>query len=903
MRTSITQHATYGPQMIDSLKSGPTFSIVTSNTGFENEGGANIRTEHQASVEMIFADGTPGFQEDGGLSNYGGRFTNFPKKSFRIAFRSEFGATKLSYPIFDGFDYKFFPPAEEFDVINLRSGSHDMAARGGYMSNRFTDDSMLDMGNIGPHGRFVHVYLNGKYWGQYHLRERWSADMASSYFGGSKEDYDAVNANDNFINDLEVYDGDGQFWNQMNSLIAGADPFTNAADHLDITNIIDFMLLWVSGGSESEFRSFGSGPQGVPFKFMIKDADGYLGGGGHTVSHAGPMSIMSRMRNGGNPDYGILLADQIHKHFFNDGALTPANNIERLRRRVDERRLGFLSEAARWGDRFRDPPSWESFQADLINNWFPGLTQTMVSRFRSAGMYPSTAAPVFSQHGGHISSSTEIGMSSETGTIYFTTDGSDPRLPGGAINPDARAFGGTVMATVNLVGAGSVWSYLDDGSDQGTAWRESDFDDAGWPAGAGQLGYGDGDESTIVDFGGIDHDRHITTYFRKEVEVSDVASFTSLCVEVLHDDGAVVYLNGDEVVRANMPGGAIDSETPASRSRGGSVENVYAKFDVPTTALVEGSNTIAVEIHQSSATSSDMGFDLRLNAVQTDSATDLFLTQSGPLRARAHGGGNNWSALNEASFIVDAEPASSENLVISEIHYRPSPPDVPAEEAGFDQRRQFEFVELMNIGSNDVELTNVRFTDGITFDFDHSQFGPVIAPGERIVLVNHLAAFQHRYPTVPTEKIAGVFSGNLDNDGEQIVLLAGDDSVIRDFSYNDRSPWPKSADGDGFSLVLVDPTGDPDHRRPLQLAPECQPRRESGGFGRDRIRRRSGGGRRWRPHHGAGRALPRHVGHVAIDGGAAGVRRAEPDGRRDRSRLHDTQLHRKSRRRRCHPPG
>ena len=60
------------------------------------------------------------------------------------------------------------------------------------MSNRFTDDSMLDMGNIAPHGRFVHLYLNGKYWGQYHLRERWSADMASSYFGGSKDDYEAA---------------------------------------------------------------------------------------------------------------------------------------------------------------------------------------------------------------------------------------------------------------------------------------------------------------------------------------------------------------------------------------------------------------------------------------------------------------------------------------------------------------------------------------------------------------------------------------------------------------------------------------------------------------------------------------------------------------------------------------
>ena len=167
------------------------------------------------------------------------------------------------------------------------------------MSNRFTDDTMLDMGNIAPHGRFVHVYLNGTYWGQYHMRERWSADMASSYFGGSKNEYEAVNANDNFRNDEEVYDGSGRFWNATKSLVLGEDPFNNASDHIDIANIIDFMLVWVSGDSESEFRSFGSSVKGVPFKFMIKDADGYLRpASSGKAGHPGPLNVMSEMRGG-----------------------------------------------------------------------------------------------------------------------------------------------------------------------------------------------------------------------------------------------------------------------------------------------------------------------------------------------------------------------------------------------------------------------------------------------------------------------------------------------------------------------------------------------------------------------------------------------------------------------------
>ena len=179
MRNSVTQSNTLGPQMIDSLKSVPTISIVTDNPSpFTNESSGNIRSESPASVEMIFSDGSRGFQEDGGLKHFGGYYTNFRKKSFRIGFRSKYGATKVNFPLFDGFNYKYYPPADRFDIIDLRSGSHDMQSRGAYMSNRFTDDTMLEMGNLAPHGRFVHVYLNGNYWGQYHLRERWNADMA-----------------------------------------------------------------------------------------------------------------------------------------------------------------------------------------------------------------------------------------------------------------------------------------------------------------------------------------------------------------------------------------------------------------------------------------------------------------------------------------------------------------------------------------------------------------------------------------------------------------------------------------------------------------------------------------------------------------------------------------------------
>ncbi|MEN8870475.1 MAG: FN3 associated domain-containing protein [Akkermansiaceae bacterium] len=818
MRNAITGSATYGPQMIDSLKAVPTISLVTENTGFLNETAGNIRSEHQTSVEMMFPDGTPGFQEDGGLSNYGGRFTNFRKKSFRVAFRSQFGATKLKYPIFDGFEYENFPPADEFDVINLRSGSHDMASRGAYMSNRFTDDSMIEMGNIAPHGRFVHVYLNGNYWGQYHLRERWNADMAQSYYGGPESDYEAVNANDNFINDEEVYDGPGDFWAETKALIAGANPFANSQDHLDVANLIDFMLLWVSGNSESEFRSFGSRAQGVPFKFMIKDADGYLrAASAGKASHPGPRDVMTVMA--GDPEFKTLLADRIHHHFFNDGALTPARNIARLQRRVDEARLGFISEGARWGDAFREPATWESYQTNLVNNHFPGLAQTMVSRFKSAGMYPDIIAPVFNQHGGSVSDDTPLTMSTDADKIYYTFDGSDPRLVGGAPNPAASEAsfddgGPGEQQPVTYMTTGHAWKYLDTGSNQGTAWRATAFNDAAWASGPSPLGYGGDGEATELSFGGDTQNKHATTYYRTTIEIPDPTVFLNFLLRVKYDDGAAVYINGVERFRQN-----IDNNAGFNDYANGTVsdEGGWKDITIPVTALVAGTNSIAVEVHQASGTSSDTRMDLTLRGQTTDvggggdNFTDPFiLDQPTLIRARAYNSNSGeWSALNEAFFTIDAVPADATNLVISEFHYRPANPTTPAELAVTSDRDDFEFLEFLNIGDSDLDMNDVRFSSGINFSFPDNV---VLGIGKRILLVRDRAAFEARYGPPSVQSFE--YTGRLSNDGEQLLILGSGPDPVKDFTYNDQAPWPVNADGKGPTLVLIDATSNPDHTNP-----------------------------------------------------------------------------------------
>ena len=171
----------------------------------------------------------------------------------------------------------------------------------------------------------------------------------------------------------------------------------------------------------------------------------------------------------------------------------------------------------------------------------------------------------------------------------------------------------------NLVELGADWRYLDDGSNQGIAWRATDFDDSTWATGPGQLGYGDGDERTVIGFGDNPDDRFVTSYFRTTFELSEAnaSQIHGLLVDIEYDDGTAVYLNGTEVLRVNLDDNA-DANTLANESRGQTAEVRLETFNLPSAAvdaLVVGTNVLAVEMHQADVTSPDVSFDMRLTTL------------------------------------------------------------------------------------------------------------------------------------------------------------------------------------------------------------------------------------------------------------------------------------------------
>lgn len=178
-------------------------------------------------------------------------------------------------------------------------------------------------------------------------------------------------------------------------------------------------------------------------------------------------------------------------------------------------------------------------------------------------------------------------------------------------------FTGADVENIRLVSTNDSWNYLDDGSDQGTDWRIPSFNDSSWANGDGQFGYGDGDEATLLSFGDNENLKYITSYFRNNFTVSDPDDVIRLTLRLLRDDGAVVYINGVEAFRSNMPEGDINYLTPARTAIGGSAEDKYNEIAVDPDLLVAGNNVIAVEIHQAGPTSSDISFDLDLIAIQS----------------------------------------------------------------------------------------------------------------------------------------------------------------------------------------------------------------------------------------------------------------------------------------------
>ena len=270
------------------------------------------------------------------------------------------------------------------------------------------------------------------------------------------------------------------------------------------------------------------------------------------------------------------------------------------------------------------------------------------------------------------------------------------------------------------------------------------------------------------------------------------------------------YLLGNNTQQFRNAGLWPVTEPPVFSQFGGAVPMGYGLSMTSTVAVTGQTATIYYALDD--VDPRQLGGALSASSLTYTGAVTLTNIVTVKARAKNDATGE-WSPLTEATFAPSSVPASSNNLVIAEMMYHP--PDATAAEltAGFNNADDFEFIRLQNIDATSVDLSNVRFAVGITFDFG---VGSVryIKSGGNVLVVKNRTAFRLRYGNSLDGRIAGEYAGNLSNGGERLQLLSGTNTVIRDFTYSDGGAWPDSPDGDGPSLLLRAPFSNPDHAQP-----------------------------------------------------------------------------------------
>ncbi|WAC21494.1 CotH kinase family protein [Luteolibacter sp. SL250] len=392
--------------------------------------------------------------------------------------------------------------------------------------------------------------------------------------------------------------------------------------------------------------------------------------------------------------------------------------------------------------------------------------------------------------------------------VLYTIDGPDPRELGGAASPAAVTTSAAQMNQTELLPVGAAWKFSASSS-LPVSWSGDGFDDSGWAVVSSVR------EQTQMG----------TTYFRRTFNASGTGSMNAVRFDLLADDGAVVWLNGVELRRVGMPFSPtpVDHATSATAVIDKGHETEWMTWISPPGVLREGSNTIAIQVHQYThvngvAKANDLSFDLRVRALSQVAGTPASTTPGmHVVRARVRNG-TQWSPLAQATLNVSTVPAAAANLVVTELMYHPADPSTP-EEAGYVDN-DFEYIELANIGTQTIDLSGVTLAEAVTFSFDNAPAGlRTLAPGGRVLVVANTAAFAVRYPPPgditppPVLPVAGQYTGSFNNSTETVSVLDATGAVIRRFTYQDAEPWPVDADGTGASMVLK-AVADLDHTVP-----------------------------------------------------------------------------------------
>lgn len=510
-------------EVIDALLDLPTifisapwdsiFGIAGIHRGqnLENEGGQSGDPNDpnwielvECSAEMIYPSNYKGgqfknWQENCGIKIQGGasRWQNGNmdhKQSFTLEFQTKYGAGKLKNNILATAQYNRESVPAEFDKIILRTGyNRDFGsdwdrANYAYTRDQFARDLQIMMSGWGNHGTYVHLYINGKYWGITNPCERMDDNALATYFGGNNEDYFYGKGKGGILF------GSAARYNYLNNVDWTNRQFSDIEEYLVVDPYIDNVILHSYGniGDGAQYYFGGRTNPPGPIYYTAWDMEDSFDGGARRSGP--PVAIENleyvysgdnflayyRMKN--NIDFKMRFADRIYKHCFNNGILTNDRVTAIWDSSCNVISKAMICEIARWGDErgaLYDYNHWKNECQDVHNDLI-GRADLYITQVKNVGMYPNVDPPLFKNGNRIIATPTYNSpegslltiMSSESasGTIYFTVDGSDPRLWDltGNISANAIEVNGHEMSipiiNTTVVKArikeGNIWSPL-----------------------------------------------------------------------------------------------------------------------------------------------------------------------------------------------------------------------------------------------------------------------------------------------------------------------------------------------------------------------------------------------------------------------------------------------------------
>lgn len=483
----------------DDLLEIPTLSISLPFSEVWANGGIYISgegAERACAIEYLNPNGDPtapnaegGFEVDGTIQIVGGSSTR-RWKSNKLSMRLKF-SPDLEAAVFDKPWIPFGSEAtDQFDTLVLDARlnnvwnhpSHDQRVKGQYVRDQYIADLQNASGGTAPHGRHMHVYVGGYYWGMHTVHERPDDNFAATYLGGENTDYDVVKHDGgNVVQGTRsnysrlIRDLDKNLQNQVN--------YKTAAAAIDLRDFARYMIVNYFAGNDdwdrhNWYASFKHVEPTGKWRFHSWDAEHVLKDlardSTSTQNPGKPTGFQHRLAT--SPDYRLLFADEVHRLMANGGPLTPENSVAQYNRRIAIIDRAIRAESARWGDNKRpgNPylrgEEWLDELENLRTQYFPNRTSRVIDQFRARGWYPETEPPSFAidglaMHGGFVSAGAQLSIQGAGDPLYFTTDGSDPREAwtsevAGSTYSAPQALSASARVKARTRSSGGEWSAL-----------------------------------------------------------------------------------------------------------------------------------------------------------------------------------------------------------------------------------------------------------------------------------------------------------------------------------------------------------------------------------------------------------------------------------------------------------